>query len=414
MAGSVKKIFDIAPPRKKASAEVIPIKTPQKRSPSFFGNKLITILGGIVLIIALSLSYFMIPAKAKVEIWPQKNSFKETAAVTVSVKSEGKGLIKGEILKLEKTVSQNFSAQGKKIKSVKAQGAIRVYNNYSTISQPLVASTRFISDGGKLFRTPERVVVPGGHYEGGKLVAGFIDITVVADQPGEEYNIGESAFSIPGFAGTPKYTAFYAKSFSPMSGGSKKEVSYVSQQDIDEAKKFLSKTALEESDAALKKDVSSGKYILVDGAGFASVPGFQLSAELGQETPNFSASIKASAAALVFKESALVDFSKKYIEAKLAPGEKLIERFLAAEYSVQKTDLQKNEILLSLSISAQSHSVPEDVKIKELVKNKSAKEIEGVFSGLPQVARARVELWPFWINLAPDDFDRIEVVLHLD
>ena len=112
--------------------------------------------------------------------------------------------IQGEVLEAEKEVSQNFTAHGKKLKSTKAHGTMRIYNNYSTAAQTLVATTRFISNEGKLFRTKERVVIPGGYYEGGKLAAGFIDIEVIADQPGEDYNIDPSTFSIPGFVGTSK------------------------------------------------------------------------------------------------------------------------------------------------------------------------------------------------------------------
>lgn len=418
MPGSTKKIFDITPLRKKT--EVVmgkirqekPLKEPEPRPGS--NKKLVPLLAGIVLLSATALSYFAIPHKAKVELWPEKKILKATTTAAVSVDRDGASFIKGKILESEKVISQSFAVQGEKLKATKAQGIIRVYNNYSTSDQPLIATTRFISDDGRLFRTPERVVVPGGHYEGGKFIAGFIDIKVLADQPGEEYNIDESTFSIPGFAGTPKYTAVYAKSFSPMSGGSKKEVSYVTKEDLGRAKEFLTKTALAENDISLRSAVSSGKYLLIDDAISANVSDFRSSAELEQETDSFSAQIKATAKALVFKEEAIADFAKNYMEEKLAPEEKLIESFLKTEYSLEKVDLKRNELVLKISILVQSHSVPEDVKIKEMIKNQGIKEIENIFSELPQIKRARIEFWPFWVNFAPGDFKKINVVLRLD
>ena len=416
MLSSKPKIFDITPPRKKAAIAKIQQEGPRKdfAPPSNSSKKLAPLLAGIVLLSAAALSYFLIPHKVKVELWPEKKILMATTTAAVSVDGRGANFINGEILESEKVISQSFAVQGKKMKSSKAQGIIRVYNNYSALSQPLLATTRFISDDGRLFRAPERVVVPGGHYEGGKFAAGFIDIKVVADQPGEEYNIDESTFSIPGFAGTPKYTAFYAKSSSPMSGGYKKEVPYVTQEDLNRAGEFLAKTALAENDIAIRKAASSGKYSLIDGAILANVSDFKSSAGLGQEVDSFFAQIKTRAAALVFKEDALIDFSKKYLSGILASGEKLIEQFLKIEYSPEKVELEKNELSLSIFISAQSHSLPEDAKIKELTKNKGLKEIENIFKGFPQIIKAKVEFWPFWVNLAPDDVGRIEVVLHLD
>src|SRR3989338_2510645 len=149
-----------------------------------------------------------------------------------------------------------------------------------------------------------------------------------------------------------------------MTGGTKKEVSYATQQDLDKAKEVLTRNALAENDDVFRDAVSAGKYTLVDGAVSVSVSDFEASVEAGQEADSFSAQIKATAKAVVFQEQDLADFSKNYVGGKLAEGERLIESFLKAEYSLEKADLGKNELSLKVSISVQSHSVPEDIKLK--------------------------------------------------
>ena len=416
MSSNVKKIFDIAPPGKKVAEEIkehqLPAALALAKKPSA-GKKFMPLIIGIVLLIAVVLSYLTIPHKAKIELWPEKKTLEGTVAITVSADRTGANFVRGKILESEKTVSQNFTAQGKRLSAANAQGTIRIYNNYSTSGQVLVATTRFLSDDGKLLRTVERVTVPGGYYEGGKFVAGFIDAKVVADQPGEEYNIDKSTFSIPGFAGTPKYTSFYGKSFSPMSGGVKKEVSYVTQQDVDMAKEILAKSALAENDAALRGAVSEGRYTLMNGTIFAKASGFKTSVEAGQEADNFSTQIGVAAKAVVFREQDLADFSKNYIGGKLAEGERLIESSLKAEYSLEKADLGRNELYLKVLISAQSHSIPEDIKLKEMVSKKNIKEIEAIFREFPRIIKAKIEFWPFWVNLAPDNLKGIDIILHL-
>ena len=134
---------------------------------------------------------------------------------------------------------KEIKEENKEIKEEKAEGIIRIFNDYSTASQSLVAGTRFVSDEGKLFRLVEKVVVPGQSTEKGKLIPGSVDVLVRADTAGSDYNIGVSTFSIPGFAGTPRYTAFYAKSFLAMAGGFKGESLAVSSEDLENAKKSL-------------------------------------------------------------------------------------------------------------------------------------------------------------------------------
>lgn len=413
-----KKIFDIKPSQESDREEIEIITAKSAEKPKLKTarklEKTVIFTASLLILLALAASYFFIPHKAKIDIWPKKNNIEERITATVSPTNKGANFVQGEILEIEKVVSQNFAAHGKKIKAAKAHGAVRVYNNYSTAAQTLVATTRFVSNGGKLFRTQERVVIPGGHYEGGKLAAGFIDIEVVADQPGEDYNIDASTFSIPGFAGTPKYTAFYAKSSVPMTGGEKKEVFYITQEDLDEAKDALTKIAPSESDTALRNSIFSGEYILVEGAASIKVDDFKASAELGQELDNFSARVKSTAKAIVFREQQLMEFSKSYLQQKLPSEEKLIESLIKAEYLPQAAHLEKNELILELVISAQSHTAPEAIQIKEMVKNKNIKEVENLLKELSQIERARVEFWPFWVNLAPDSPDKIKVVLHLD
>ncbi len=73
--------------------------------------------------------------------------------------------------------------------------------------------TRFLALDGKIFRLTKGITVPGAKIVEGKIIPSSIEAAVIADQPGEAYNIGPvSRFSIPGLKGTPKYEAFYAES----------------------------------------------------------------------------------------------------------------------------------------------------------------------------------------------------------
>ena len=102
----------------------------------------------------------------------------------------------------------------------RAHGIITVYNQYSPEPQLIIASTRFESPDGKMFRTQEKIMVPGAQSNDVRTIPGTIDVEVMTDYHGAEYNIGPSNFAIPGFEGTDKYKLFYGLSNAAMTGGS--------------------------------------------------------------------------------------------------------------------------------------------------------------------------------------------------
>ena len=202
----------------------------------------------LVLIVVQVLCFFFL-SKATIEIWPKTETINISTTLTIDLAAKqasfSNKVIPGELFEKSKMVNETFASSGKSEQEGKAEGTIKVYNEYSTAVQPLLATTRFVSTDGKVFRTPTKATIPGLHYENNKMVAGEVEIRVVADQPGPEYNIGPTTFSIPGFAGSEKYVKFYAKSSQSMSGGSTKQVALVTREDLDNAKTVLSKRAKE-------------------------------------------------------------------------------------------------------------------------------------------------------------------------
>jgi len=106
----------------------------------------------------------------------------------------------------------------------KASGIITAFNEYGSEPQLLIASTRFLSSNGKIFRTTKDVYVPGAQLNDDEIIPSSIDVEVMADYLGAEYNISPSDFTIPGFKGTVKYESLYGKSNTAISGGSMKTI----------------------------------------------------------------------------------------------------------------------------------------------------------------------------------------------
>lgn len=435
-----KKIFDIIPPKE---IKEIPVPSePQKEEKPAFLKKLlpsdkksspvseskrkinkkliwwpISICLGLISIGAVG--YFLMKPEVEIEIWPVTDQVQfETQAIIDSSITQlllnEENFLPGQLIEKEQTFSQEFSSTGQKSKSTKAQGTIRVYNAYSTLTQPLIAQTRFVSDGGKLFRTPKRIVVPGGHYEGGELIPGEIDIIVEAGEPGEEYNIGPSTFSVPGLAGTARYTKIYAKSFKPMTGGIEAEVFQVTQEDLDKAQGVLGNKALEDCQTSLVNSISQADYIIIEGALMREIIEMIPLAEAGQEVANFTFQAKTKAQSLTFKRVDLENFAKSYILKQISPGKDLVDGSLGISHLPEKVDLIEGRITLNIEMSAKTYSALDENSLKEKIKNKRVDEIRAVLRDIPEIDKAQTRLWPFWVSQAPTDIERIKINVILD
>lgn len=409
-----RKIFDIIPPKK------IEALRDREFRPSIFLPKISLFKKRIFIFLIFFLILFflvvlILPGKAKIEIWPKMEvlSLKSELKVDSQIKEVNSQAISGKIIEVEELLSQQFLASGKTLKEGKAQGIIRVYNSYSSAPQTLIATTRFVSAEGKLFRTPKRVVIPGKQVLGGKSVPGEIDIEVVADQAGPEYNIGPSTFSIPGFAGTPRYTGFYGKSFKSMTGGFKKEVSFVTKEDLKLASKILEEKAIEKAKNSLKEKIPED-FILLEGAVVSEILELSSLAEAGQEIESFLVKAKAKAKALVFKKSELKEWALNFIRSEISEKKEVKEDSLDLEYSIKNINLEKGKLDLLLEFSAQIFLKINTDTLKETIKGKKEDEVKKeVLGNFPAISKTKVKLSPFWLRRLPKDPASLEIELKI-
>lgn len=441
-----RKVFDIIPPResKEPVVPAKPAKKPEKPARQAFAEKLAPVpqpkqvvveiasrsgpklnlnrkaiwwpsLTVLAILAVGSAGYFLIKPKAELEIWPVKSPLAVKTQVFIDKNAvAGTGTILGEVKTYDCSSSREFPATGKTSVSTKAGGTIRVYNSYSTSPQTLIANTRFVSDGGKLFRTPQKIIIPGAHYEGGKLIPGEVDAYVEAGEAGGEYNIGPSTFSLPALAGTSRYTAFYAKSFGSMTGGSESNSILVSADDLANAEEVLTEAALSECKALLNNSLPVGEYVVEEDAVKSEVVKVEPLAEEGQAAEKFFLNVKTKATALVFKQSDLSEFAKTYIATKVPEGKQLNANSVVLSYLPQSVDLERGKIILAVEISAEVYPTIDENRIKEAVRSQTPDEMTVSLRQLPEVDRFQLRLWPFWVNRAPFETAGIAIKLRLD
>lgn len=317
------------------------------------------------------------------------------------------------VIEKDQEIALAFDATGKaSLADQKARGSVVIYNEYSTDSQPLVASTRIISEDGKVFRLVSGVTVPGMTVDGGKSTPGIIEASVTADQSGQEYNLDPASFTIPGFQGSPKYAKFYAKSSRAFTGGgaSGSDATAVSDQDVAKAKKEIDAKISGLVKEELERDVSEGERIL-DEAIETKVLSSSASPQSGAVTKSFEYRVKIRVRAFAFSENDLKtavaeSFQKKDEKKELT----LSPENIALQYGEPTPDFSSGTITIKAHAVGRLETKLDEEKLKADLLGQGEDDLKGILQKYPQIDTLSLVLSPEYIaNKIPTRADRVNI-----
>jgi len=375
------------------------IKIPSKFWKKFIFFGLILLIAGGILAGYLFLPKATVAISTKGKIQAIDAEVKGEASLSqIDYESEA---IPAKVISTEEELSKSFDVSGKKsVSNQKASGTVTIYNEYSSNSQPLVSTTRFEAPDGKIFRLKKSISVPGTTKVDGETKPGAIEAEVVADEPGERYNIGPSTFTIPGFkdSGNDKFNKFYAKSFNPMTGGGSgsADVKTVQVSDIETAKNKM----LEEIASVLKDKIKTAAgegYEIPEEAINIGNAEYKVSNSAGEISQNFTISLKAKANALAVKKQDLQDILAKII-MKRGGFEKISENSLAYEFGKTDADFNDNALLIRIHATAKVASGLNTEELKQGILGKNEEQVKNFLGTYPEITNFSVVYWPSFIS----------------
>src|SRR3989344_14233 len=359
----------------------------------------VLIAGGVAVV-----SFFF--ARADVIVWPQSRevSVKETLRARTAAGDLQTPTISGTLLEGDFEKTKLFSATGKEVKAERATGTIRVFNTFSSEPQSLIQNTRFVAESGKLFRSVERVVVPGGSSSN----PGIKDVRVQAVEVGSEYNIEPSSFSIPGLAGTALYTYVYGKSLSQMAGGRVEESTVISQNDLEGAKQTLLEDIKKEAFEQFERMAPPDYLVFADS--FALEIGKEtMTAKQGDEQDAFTYTLQSSIKTLAVDEQEIRELLLNRLGKQLIDSEQLDEARIRAEYS--SSSFSASAEILEFTVQGQGvvYREVDEQSVRANIQGKSKDEAEGIATGSGDIRALEVSVWPFWMGSVPLQSSRVSV-----
>ena len=362
---------------------------------------------GIIFILAISgmAAYLYLP-KVSIVVFP-KNKIQSIdaqieARTTTTEAEQEKSLMPAKVVSVSEEATRIYDVTGtKNASNQKAHGIITIYNEFSSSPQPLVATTRFETSDGKIFRLVSGVTVPGTEKVGTEIKAGAIEAKVIADEAGEKYNIEASSFTIPGFksSGGDKYAKIYAKSSKAMTGGGEESqaIKTLSEEDINAAKKKV----MQELEPLIKKKLKESigeDHILLDEAVNMDDSVYTLSNSSGDVTDKFSITVKSTANAMVFKKDDIRKVLMFSIAKKGEAGAKVAENSFNMDFG--KSDIDFKEGTMIVRVHASGGIVPEiDLEeIKKGILGKSEDEVKTFVSTYSDINNMEITYWPSFVT----------------
>ncbi len=371
------------------------------RNKGSFGT-LAFIITTLVLVAGIVL-YTYVFDSATITIMPKYKDVSEVGKVIVFSKDGAdQNGVPFTVEKISASKSKTLALSESRKIEAKASGKITIYNNYDSAPQKLIKNTRFESTKGKIYRINQSVDIPGKKGD----VPGSLEVTVYADGTGAEYNIIDTTFTIPGFKGSPRESAFYAKSKGPISGGSSGTASTVSLADLNAAKDSL---ALE-----LSKDIQNEiKNIKKDGT-IPMYSAFEIT-YIDNENEILSgttAVYKVTGTGIVM----LADGSKlaEAIAKNFADYDSTPVRLTYTDTLVF-TRKQTDHILGTSTISILIEGKPRVVwesdadAIKEMVKGKKRDEFKPLMKSIASIESAEISFSPMWLSRFPSELKKLIV-----
>lgn len=291
----------------------------------------------------------------------------------------------------------------------KAHGKVIISNEYSSESQTLVATTRLEAEGGKIFRLVKNVVVPGYSSVGGQNKAGVIQADIVADQAGEEYNIENTKFTIPGFAGGPKFDKFYATSDGEATGGSSDGQSEnasgrITQTDLDSAKLKAENAFKQKMNELVKGELSDGEIVL-DQAQKITITKSSSSAKVGAIADSFEWVVSGSVQALVFSQEDV----KKKISETFEKNNQVKNEISKIDYGSADPDFDEPSLNIRIYSEVISTPLIDTGKIKEELLGKNDSQLSDILRKYSTIKSANVEFSPSFMTRIPTYSSRVSV-----
>ena len=313
----------------------------------------------------------------------------------------------GQKVTLQKSLTQNFTATGKKDVGTEATGSVTI-SNCSKSKDFTIPAGAILTANGKNFSLNATAAVPGADFDNGSCTkAGTVASSITAVANGDTYNLGSTTFSIAGY--DPKVTAKGSTA-----GGTSKTVTVVTQADIDGAKQQAVDAAATGSKDELMAKVNK-KDVVFDDTFTTSVDSVASSAPVDTEASNGTVTVKVTYSVFTATTATMNSLLDTLAKDALPKGDQqLYQNGLDdAQYTLIKK-ISDTRVQLNVATSAYYGQKIDKEQIAKDTAGKSKKDVTSIVQKAnPSVVSTQVESSPSLMPNMPAISSHITVIIKV-
>lgn len=369
-----------------------------------FRKKALIIGGVVVFLVAFLVWAIMYAPKGQVVIKAETDKADISMTATINPDAEktdsAQAIIKPIVQQKQEDLTLKITPTGKKDIGEKASGSITVKNCDDTEAQSLASGSQFIADNGLVYVSTQGVVVPG--FKGSSSScnsagtgAGKVSVPVQAKEIGEQYNVAAQSYTIPG---VPNWSA----SGSAMSGGSKRNVTVVTQSDVDKAKQQLLEKNLDEVKKSLAGEFDKNMRVIDES--FTSQAGTATSQPgVDQEASEATVKLPMTYSLVGISNDDLSNVLNANVETKIdnKQAQKIYDNGYGQVKLVISDKPDATHMAVALTTSARIGPNIDTAALAKQLSGKRYGEIEAIVTKLPGVKTVETKFSPFWVTKAP-------------
>ncbi len=395
-------------------AAVAPVRKSSKKPkkggvgvPNFnkFRKKLFLIAGGAIFLILFLVWAIVFAPHATVNIKAKTDvqdinlplSLRTDAATNLS-----QSVIQPQVQQVKKTNSVDFSATGKKDVGEKASGTVTLQNCGSRDAVGIPAGTAVSSDGLNFF-TASSVTVPGGRSSspfGGCDRPGTVSVAVSAQDVGEQYNLQRgSTFSVAG-----QGSGVSATNSSAISGGSKRQITIVSDSDVAAAQQKINGQDQTPVRQELAAKFNKDQVVIINDS-FNVAPGApSVNPGVGNEASGGRVTIETTYTLFAISKKDLSGVLNEYLKDKIKNQEDQ-QVYDDGSKEAKLTNYALSEGGGTVQVSTKGYTGPKinDKALKPQLVGKNYEEIRQKIKVIDGVEDVDTKFSPFWVSTAPDE-----------
>ena len=376
------------------------------------GGKIIIIPAVLIAFVLVLFILYLFTNKATVVLNIDGKKIDKNQNVTFSDKPSdpGNNIIQAEFVSVSEDGSVSTQSTGKKEVGDKAKGTVTIFNNAQS-SQTISAQTTITSSNGLEFTLDKSITVSsasGDIFSG--TSPGKANANVTANKIGQEYNLPSNTKFTIGASST-----MAAKNDNPFSGGTKKEITVVSKDDIAKLLQDLPKNLEQKAKDDVGKKVSSDKILLPVFIN-AAVNKKDFDKNTNDEAKQVTLKGSVNFDGIAYKKSDATNFANELLKTSIS-GDLVVD---SNSIKVQVKDIKENknkEVTANITIVGILVPKIDEEKLSKQISGKSFKDAQDVLAKLPQVSSVDIKLLfniPFFPKRLPFSFRNVKIITKIN